>query len=186
MKRRASRNALVRVETIQRTVIALRGHNVIIDADLAVAYGVTTRALKQAVKRNIRRFPPDFRFQLTKTEQEEVITNCDHLRNLKFASARPWAFTEHGAMMAASVLNSPRAVEMSVFVVRAFIRLRDTARNQTALLANIDALERRVTGHDQDIEEMFLSLRRLINPPRKPRRQIGFARAAVPMRPAVP
>ena len=145
-----------------------------LDSDLAALYGVATKALNQAVKRNIERFPPDFRFQLTKAERDEVVTNCDHLPGLKFSPVRPWVFTEHGAVMAATVLNSLRAVEMSLFVVRAFVRLRDLARNHTALSAKLDALERRVAGHDADIEQMFVALRRLIAPRRKSRRPIGF------------
>ena len=147
-----------------------------VDADLAAVYGVATKTLNQAVKRNFKRFPGDFRFQLTKAERDEVVTNCDHLRSLRFSSARPWAFTEHGAIMAATILNSPRAVEMSVFVVRAFIRLRDVARNHAALALKLAALEHRVAGHDADLKEMFIVLRTLIDPPRRPRRQIGFTR----------
>ena len=154
----------------------LRGHTVVLDVDLAALYGVTTKALNQAVKRNATRFPPDFRFQLTSTERDEVVTNCDHLHRLRFSSVRPWAFTEHGALMAASVLNSPRAVQMSVFVIRAFVRLRDLGRSHAQLAAKLDALEQKVAGHDTDLEQMFSVLRSLINPPRKPRRQIGFGR----------
>jgi hypothetical protein len=159
---------------IDRVILILRGHSVILDADLAVLYGVTTKALNQAVKRNARRFPPDFKFQLAASEHDEVVTNCDHLRSLKFSSVRLWAFTEHGAPMAASVLNSPRAVQMSIFVIRAFVRLRDFARGQAQLADKIDALEQRVTGHDADLEEMLAALRKLISAPRKPLRQIGF------------
>lgn len=147
-----------------------------LDADLAAIYGVATKVLNQAVKRNARRFPRDFRFQLTKAERGEVVTNCDHLRRLRFSSARPWAFTEHGAIMAATILNSPRAVEMSVFIVRAFIRLRDLARNHAKLAFKLAALEHKVAGHDADLEEMFAALRALIQPPRKAHRQIGFGR----------
>jgi hypothetical protein len=145
-----------------------------LDADLAAVYGVATKAFNQAVKRNIERFPSDFRFQLTRVERDEVVTNCDHLRRLKFSTVRPWVFTEHGAVMAATVLNSPRAVEMSLFVVRAFVRLRSLTRHRAALAAKLEALERRVAGHDEDLEQMFAALRRLIEPSRKPRRQIGF------------
>jgi hypothetical protein len=174
VKHAARRTALIRIQRIERTLLKLRGHNVMLDSDLAAVYGVTTKALNQAVKRNRKRFPPDFQFQLTRIERDEVVTNCDHLRSLKFSPTRPWAFTEHGAIMAASVLNSARAVEMSIFVVRAFIRLRDLSRNHTELAAKIDALERKVSGHDTDIEDMFDALRTLIRPTRGSRRQIGF------------
>jgi len=94
------------------------GQKVILDADLAKLYGVTTKRLNQQVKRNRERFPEDFMFQLTTEEKAEVVANCDHLSRLKFSPASPYAFTEHGAVMAASVLNTPRAIEVSIFVVR--------------------------------------------------------------------
>jgi len=96
-----------------------------IDSDLAVLYGVTTKALNQAVKRNVDRFPHDFMFELTTSEKDEVVTNCDHLKKLKFSPNLPKVFTEHGTLMLASVLNSKRAIEASVYVVRAFVRLRE-------------------------------------------------------------
>ena len=110
-----------------------------------------------------------------------MVTNCDHLRTLKFSPVRPWAFTEHGALMAASVLNSPRAVQMSVFVIRAFVRLRDLSRSHAQLAAKLDALEQRVAGHDTDLEHMFSALRQLIGSPHKPRRPIGFGSHDGPM-----
>jgi hypothetical protein len=130
----AKSKALVKVGKIQQRILLIRGVKVIIDADLAEAYGVTTKALNQAVRRNADRFPPDFIFPLTKEEKKEVVTNCDHLRNLKYSPFSPCAFTEHGAIMAASVLNSSKAIEVSVFVVRAFVQLREAiaaAKDQT-------------------------------------------------------
>lgn len=161
-------------------ILRVRGIQVLVDADLAEIYGVSTKALNQAVKRNAERFPEDFRFQLTAAEREEVVTNCDHLTRLKFSPVLPWAFTEHGSIMAASVLNSQRAVEMSVFVVRAFVRLRDLARTHAELARHLVALERRVTAHDADLKAVFTALRQLIEPPSKPRRQIGFGRKSEP------
>lgn len=107
----------VATERIAKRILVVRGHRVIIDADLATLYGVTTKALNQAVRRNRDRFPDEFLFVLTKKEKLEVVTNCDHLRQLRFSRTQPTAFTEHGAIMAATVLKSKRAVEMSVFVV---------------------------------------------------------------------
>lgn len=161
---------------VDRTILTIRGERVMLDRDLAEVYGVTTKVLNQAVKRNELRFPSDFRFQLTREERDEVVTNCDHLRNLKYASALPWAFTEHGAIMAAAVLNSPRAVEMSVFVVRAFVRLREFARGHTEIAIRLDALEQRVTGHDEDLREMFNALRALLTPSPRTGREIGFVK----------
>jgi hypothetical protein len=157
-------------------ILSIRGARVIVDTDLAAVYGVTTKAFNQAVRRNATRFPPDFRFQLTQRERDEVVTNCDHLRSLRFSPVRPWAFTEHGAIMAASVLNSSRAVEMSVFVVRAFLHLRELVGTHAKLAAKIDALQHQVAGHDVELERVFAALRALIEPSRKPRRPIGFGR----------
>src|SRR5262245_10590486 len=162
MTRRRSRSSLTIAPRIDRTITIVRGQTVLLDVDLAALYGVTTKALNQAVKRNAARFPPDFRFQLTSAERREVVTNCDHLRPLKFSYARPWAYTEHGALMAASVLNSVRAVQMSVFVIRAFVRLRDVGRSHVPLAAKIDAIEQRIYGHDTDLEKVFAGLRRLM------------------------
>jgi hypothetical protein len=117
-------------------ILNLRGLPVLIDADLARLYGVPTRALNQAVCRNTARLPDDFLFQLTESEKAEVITNYDHLQNLKFSKALPRAFTEHGALMVANVLNSAAAVKMSVFIIRAFIKQRE------ALSANATILKR--------------------------------------------
>ena len=161
---------------VDRTILTIRGQKVMLDRDLAEVYGVTTKVLNQAVKRNELRFPSDFRFRLTRVERNEVVTNCDHLGSLKYTSSLPWAFTEHGVIMAASVLNSSRAVEMSVFVVRAFIRLREFARGHVEISRRLDALERRVTEHDEDLGEMFDALRALLTPSPRLRREIGFVR----------
>jgi len=176
--------AVVPAERIAQSIIVLRGHKVMLDADLAALYGVQTRALNQAIKRNLDRFPADFMFRLSARELETwrsqvVISKPSAKMGLRRA---PFAFTEHGALMAASVLNSPRAVEMSVFVVRAFVRLRELARNHVELATKLDALERRVEGHDEDLEEMFEALRALIAPAGRPPRQIGFGRS--PARPS--
>ncbi|MBV8546899.1 MAG: ORF6N domain-containing protein [Acidobacteria bacterium] len=157
-------------------IVEIRGKCVMLDRDLADVYGVTTKALNQAVKRNAKRFPGDFRFQLTGAEREEVVTNCDHLLNLKYASTRPWAFTEHGALMAATVLNSPRAVQMSVFVIRAFVRLRAYVRGHAEIAKRLEALEQRVTDHDDSLGDMFKALRALLAPSPRNTREIGFAK----------
>jgi hypothetical protein len=167
-------------QSLDRTIVIIRGHTVMLDVDLAALYGVSTKALNQAVKRNARRFPVDFRMQLTASERDEVVTNCDHLRSLKFSPALPWAFTEHGALMAASVLNSPRAVRMSIFVIRAFIRLRDVGRRHVQLAAQLEDLELRVADHDEELATIFAALRKLIEAPRTKRRRIGFALVTIP------
>ncbi|MBI5040456.1 MAG: ORF6N domain-containing protein, partial [Gammaproteobacteria bacterium] len=104
------------IELIASKILSIRGQKVMMDADLAELYGVPTKRLNEQVKRNPRRFPDDFMFQLTEAEKQEVVANCDHLNKLKFSSALPFAFTEHGAIQAANVLNSPQAVEVGVYV----------------------------------------------------------------------
>jgi len=153
----------------------IRGEKVMIDADLAEVYGVTTAALNQAVKRNESRFPDDFRFRLTRKEFENLISQSVTSSSRHGGRRKlPLAFTEHGAIMAATVLNSAQAVEMSVFVVRAFIRLREFARGHTEIMKRLSALERKVAGHDEDLTQMFEALRALLAPREKPRRGIGF------------
>jgi phage regulator Rha-like protein len=116
--------AVIPVERIERAILSIRGEKVMLDSDLAELYGVSAGALNQAVKRNLGRFPPDFMFRLTEVEKTEVVTNCDNLVRLKFSPHLPYAFTEHGALMLANVLNSERATQISVQVVHAFVRLR--------------------------------------------------------------
>ena len=149
----------------------------IIDTDLAEFYGVPTKRLNEQVKRNRDRFPPDFVFQLTAAEKGEVVAICDHLEKLKFSKAMPHAFTEHGALMAASVLNSRRAVEMSVFVVRAFVKLRQAVTDHKELATRLDQLERRLTDHDNHIVALVRAIRELASPAELPKkRRIGFAK----------
>jgi ORF6N domain len=128
-------------ERVGRGILMVRGERVIVDADLAELYGVTTKALNQAVKRNAQRFPADFMFRLTRKEKEEVVTHCDHLAGLKFSPALPHAFTEHGAIMAASVLNSERASAVSVQVVRAFVKIRRLLAEHHELAERLEAYE---------------------------------------------
>ena len=166
---------VVRIGRIQQRILLIRGEKVIVDADLAEAYGVTTKRLNEQVKRNGARFPEDFMFQLTAEEKAEVVANCDHLQKLKFAKALPSAFTEHGAIMAASVLHSPQAVEVSVFVVRAFVQLREVIAGHQELAREIEQLERKLTDHDEQILVMVEAIKQLISPELPPkRRRIGF------------
>jgi hypothetical protein len=154
------------------------GEKVIIDADLAEFYGVPTKRLNEQVKRNRTRFPKDFMFQLKALEKTEVVANCDHLSKLKFSRALPYAFTEHGAIMAASVLNSPRAIEVSVFIVRAFVKLRRTIAEHKELGRKIAQLERQLADHDDQILSLVQAIRQFLNPELPPRRRrIGFKTA---------
>jgi hypothetical protein len=167
--------SLVAVERIERAILMLRGHKVLLDSDLAALYGVETRRLNEQVRRNMDRFPEDFTFQLTGPE----------FNNLKsqFATSShgwggrrklPFAFTEYGALMAASVLNSPKAIEMSILVVRAFVKLRNILAAHPHLAAKLNELERKLSTHDQQIVGLFDAIRELMAPPVKPKRRIGF------------
>jgi len=160
---------------IENQISLVRGQKVLLDVDLATLYGVQVRALNQAVKRNIERFPSDFVFQLSAKDiqtlrSQTVISNATR-GGRRYA---PYAFTEHGAIMAASVLNSPRAVEMSIFVVRAFLRLRETLAAHKALAAKLAQMEKRLETHDHKIVEIINAVRKLAMPPEKPVRRIGF------------
>ena len=162
------------IERIESLIFLIRGHKVMIDADLAELYGVTTKRLNEQVKRNKGRFPRDFMFQLTAREKAEVVANCDHLQKLKFSPVLPYAFTEHGAVMLASVLNSPVAVEASIQVVRAFVKLREILGTHRKLAVKLMELESRMQGHDDDITALFEAIRQLMEPSDKPARRIGF------------
>jgi hypothetical protein len=156
-------------------ILTIRRQQVILDTDLAKLYSVPTKRLNEQVKRNKDRFPLDFIFQLTATEKNEVVANCDHLQNLKFSKALPVAFTEHGALMAASVLNSPPAVAMSVYVIRAFIRLREELMASTTLEKRLAVIEKTLTTHDTALREVIQKMRPLLlPPPEPPRKKIGF------------
>jgi hypothetical protein len=162
-------------ESIEEVILLIRGQKVILDYDLAEIYGVETRRLNEQVRRNAGRFPPDFMFQLT---AEEFVNLKSHfaISSLTWGGRRklPQAFTEHGAIMAASILNSPKAVEMSVFVVRAFIRLCALLAAHKELALKMTELERTLTLHDKQILSILDAIKRLMAPPAIPKRKIGF------------
>jgi phage regulator Rha-like protein len=177
--KKAEGAALAVTAQIARQILVIRGQKVMIDADLAALYGVSTKRLNQQIKRNAERFPKDFVFQLSRVERDEVVANCDHLRRLKFSPTMPFAFTEHGALMAASVLNTPRAVEVSLYVVRAFVELRETLATHKKLAKRLDELEsrleRKLATHDQAISGILEAIRQLMALPEPAkRRRIGF------------
>ena len=167
------------VEDITRSVLVLRGHRVLLDAELAALYGVSTTRLNQQVRRNHRRFPEDFIFQLTASEYTALM-----LQNATSKPSRggrrklPLAFTEHGAIMTATVLNSPRAVEMSVYVVRAFVKLREMLASNKELARRFVQLEARLdkklSRHDETIAAILSAIRKLMHPRVPKRRPIGF------------
>jgi hypothetical protein len=145
------------------------------DANMAVIYGVATKRLKKQVRCNPDRFPSDFMFELSQTEKDEVVTNCDHLAKLKFSPYLPYAFTEHGALMLANVLNSPRAVEVSVQIVRTSVRLREMLASHKDLALKLEEMEKK---YDHRLHVVFESLKQLLAPQEKPKKPIGFHDAA--------
>ena len=169
---KGDRGAALSSLVIARRILVIRGRKTLIDADLAALYGVSTKRLNQQVHRNKKRFPADFVFQLTRAERDEVVANCDHLNRLKFAPTMPYAFTEHGALMAASVLNTSLAVEVSLYVVRAFVSLREALAAHRDLERRLNALEAR---YDRQFKTVFDAIRELMRPPEPAkRRRIGF------------
>jgi hypothetical protein len=167
-----SKNKIVSAPDIESCILALRGEKVLLDADLAQIYGVPTKALNRAVKRNIDRFPEDFLFQLTGDETMRCQIGAASKRNLRY---RPYAFTEHGALMAANILNSRRAVEMSVYVIRAFVRMRRELTANETVARRLAEIEKTLLKHDGALRDLYEKIRPLLLPPPEPkRREVGF------------
>jgi hypothetical protein len=162
----------------ENLILTIRGRKVLIDNDLASLYGVTTKTLNQAVKRNQERFPDDFSFRLIQEEKTEVVTNCDHLASLRFSYQLPLAFTEHGAIMAASVLNSAQAISMSLYVVRAFVQLREAVAANAFVMKRLAEIDRTLLQHDGALRDIYRKILPLLQPPleEKPKRKIGFGK----------
>jgi len=161
------------IETVENAIHLVRGQRVMLDSDLAGIYAVTTKRLNEQVRRNKKRFPGDFAFQLTIEEfadlRSQIATSKKGGRRY-----RPWAFTEHGAIMLASILNSEVAVEASIRVVRAFVRLREMISANAELAAKFAQLERRLDSHDEAIAQLFAAIRQLLAPAPEKKREIGF------------
>jgi ORF6N domain len=179
---------------LEPLIFCVRGHRVILDADLAGLYGVTTKALNQAVKRNPDRFPEDFAFQVLASELADLRSQLqqrsgnsienqgdagDRSRfvtgSQKHRTFRPWVYTEHGALMAANMLRSATAIRMSIFVIRAFVRLREQSAANVAILTRLAEIDRTLLQHDSALRDLYRKLRSLLAPPADPpRRTIGF------------
>jgi hypothetical protein len=165
----------VPMERVENRILTIRGHRVMLDAELAVLYGVTTGALNQAVKRNAERFPGDFMFRLTVEEGAHlksriVISNGWGGRRRSL----PLAFTEQGVAMLSGVLNSSRAIQVNVAIMRAFVRMREAMSSDRELARRLDSLEKKYAAHDVRIREIFDAIRGLMEPPKIPRRRIGY------------
>ncbi|HKT72493.1 MAG TPA: ORF6N domain-containing protein [Steroidobacteraceae bacterium] len=175
----SKRAGVVPVEHITQSIRVFRGQKVLLDSELATLYGVTTGRLNEAVKRNLERFPGDFMFQLTAAEHAALISQIATSKTGRGGRRKlPWVFTEHGAIQAANVLNSPRAVEMGIYVVRAFVKLRELLASNRELARRFDELEARLdkklTAHDEAIAAILSAIRQLMNPPAPKRGGIGF------------
>ena len=160
---------------VEKLIRLIRGHKVMLDADLAQLYGVQTRVLIQAVKRNSSRFPADFMFPLS-TAEAKALRSQTVISNKGRGGRRylPFVFTEQGVAMLSSVLKSERAVEINIQIMRAFVRLREMISSNKDLARKLDALERKVESHDVHIRSLFEAIRQLMTPPEPKRRKIGF------------
>jgi phage regulator Rha-like protein len=160
---------------VESQILILRHQRVILDSDLAELYGVTVKQLNQQIKRNRERFPTDFMFQLTAKENQilrsQIVTSSKKHGGRRYP---PYAFTEHGAIMAATVLNSKQAIEMSVFVVRAFVRMREMLAKNRQLAAKINELDQRLETHDTAIQDIIEAIKELMVPEGPSKRKIGF------------
>ena len=166
---------LASVEVIAARILEIRGKKVMLDRDLALIYGVKTKRLNEQVKRNIKRFPEDFMFQLTHDEKQKVVADCDHLKALKFSTQLPYAFTEQGVAMLSSVLNSETAIQVNILIMRAFIKLKELLLTHKDLTGKIEILESQYSEHDYKIKIIFETIKRLLEPPPVPEKPpIGF------------
>jgi len=163
--------SIVPTDTIVTKIVMVRGEKVLLDRDLAELYGVQTKVLNQAVKRNARRFPSDFMFRLTREERDQLVTNCDRFQPLKHSTVTPYAFTEQGVAMLSSVLNSERAIEVNILIMRAFVRLRRMVSTHKELLNKLNEMEK---TYDEQFRMVFEAIRQLMTPSDKPCKKIGF------------
>ena len=163
------------IEIIEKKIYLIRNQRVMLDSDIAELYGVTTKRFNEQVKRNIERFPEDFMFKLTDAEYK-ILRSQFATSNIIHGGRRytPYVFTEHGAIMAATILNSSKAVEMSIFVVRAFVKLREITSGNKELAQKLNELEKKYEKHDKDIKAIIDAIRQLMTPLEKTKRKIGF------------
>ena len=149
-------------EVIMSKILLIRNQKVMIDRDLAELYGVTTKRLNEQVKRNSSRFPENFMFQLTDSEKQQVVANCDHLESLKFSSFLPYVFTEHGTMMLGNVINSEKAVQFSIRIIEVFVKMREFLNDNLSTKLEIEEIKKKLSNHDKNIELVFNYLDELI------------------------
>ena len=167
---------LVPVEIIEKKIYLIRGEKIMLSMHLAELYGVETRALNQAVKRNIHRFPEDFMFQITESEAEQLVSQNVIPHKKYFGGSSPYAFTEQGVAMLSSILNSEQAIKINIAIMRAFVKLREFLSTNKELAHKLGQLERKIEKHDEEIKAIFNAIRQLMIPPETKKRKIGFQR----------
>ncbi|OIN97129.1 DNA-binding protein [Candidatus Desantisbacteria bacterium CG1_02_38_46] len=166
---------LVLQERIERKILLIRGYKVMLDSDLAQLYGVTTKRLNEQVRRNIKRFPDDFMFQLTKKEYDSLRSHFATSKERRGGRRYlPYSFTEQGVAMLSSVLNSERAIQVNIAIMRVFVKIRKILSTHKELAYKLSQLERKIEKHDEEIQAIFEAIRQLMIPPEKSKRQIGF------------
>ena len=171
MEEETNEKSLVPNELISSRILMIRGQKVMIDADIAELYGVETKRLNEQVKRNIKRFPEDFMLKLTNKEKDELVANCDRLNALKHSTVAPHVFTEQGVAMLSSVLNSERAIQVNIQIMRTFTKLRQMLLTHKDLKEKIEQME---SKYDYQFKVVFEAIEELIEPPTKPKKRIGF------------
>lgn len=159
---------------VENYILLLRNQKVMLDRDLAELYGVETKYLNRQVKRNQARFPEEFVFQLTKAERDELVTNWHRLATLKHTNSMPYAFTEHGVAMLASLLKGERAVQISIYIINTFIKLRELLLDHKELALKVNLLEQKTGKHDSSIKAIIEALQKLIQQPAPKRAAIGY------------
>jgi len=170
-----AKSFIITEESLINKILMIRGKKIMIDRDIAELYGVPTKRLNEQVKRNAKRFPESFMFRLTQDEKNEVVANCDHLKPLKFSPNLPLAFTEHGVLMLANILQSDRAIEMSVKIIDVFVKLREMLLTHKDILLKLEKLENQVSQNNEEIQTLFAAVKQLLIPEEQTnRKRIGF------------
>jgi phage regulator Rha-like protein len=173
----AKSEQIVTDEIVLSKIFYLRDHKVMLDKDLAELYGAEPRRLRQQVKRNMERFPAHFMFQLTENEIDTMVTQNVSPSKQHLGGYLPYAFTEHGVLMLANVLRSKKAIQVSLRIIEIFVKMRELLSTHKDVLLKLEQLEKKVTGHDADVQIIFKCLKQLLDPPREPRPRVGFRRA---------
>lgn len=173
---KASKSIVVADEVVMNKIYYIRKQKVMLDRDLAELYGIKPIRLREQVKRNADRFPQNFMFQLTAKEVETMVSHFAIPSKQHLGGYLPYAFTEHGVLMLANVLRSERAIQVSIRIIEIFVKMREMLSAHKDILLKLEQIERKVTGHDQDIHLIFKYLKQLINPAQEPRPRIGYRR----------